>query len=100
MNDATKKFVHCLNCTLTATERTICCILENYQTENGVVVPEALRPYMGGKTFVEFKKKPQDAAAKVGKDLGGTAKKVCRLPHCHLTSSKLTFILFHVLGQK
>jgi seryl-tRNA synthetase len=42
-----KKYVHMLNGTLTATERTICCILENYQTETGVVVPEVLRPYVG-----------------------------------------------------
>ncbi|KAJ1343546.1 hypothetical protein BSLG_001815 [Batrachochytrium salamandrivorans] len=49
MNDSTKQYVHALNCTLTATERTICCILENFQTETGVVVPEPLRNYMGGK---------------------------------------------------
>ena len=36
-----------LNGTLTATERTLCCILENYQTENGVNVPEVLRPFVG-----------------------------------------------------
>jgi len=41
-----KTFVHMLNCTLVATERTICCIMENYQTEDGVVVPEVLRPYL------------------------------------------------------
>jgi seryl-tRNA synthetase len=32
--DKTKKYVHCLNGTLCATTRTLCCILENYQTEN------------------------------------------------------------------
>ena len=31
--DTTKKYVHCLNCTLSATERAMCCLLENYQTE-------------------------------------------------------------------
>lgn len=31
-----KEYVHMLNCTLTATERTLCCILENYQTPEGV----------------------------------------------------------------
>jgi seryl-tRNA synthetase len=36
-----------LNGTLTATERTLCCILENYQTENGVVVPDVLKPFVG-----------------------------------------------------
>ncbi|OAJ44316.1 serine-tRNA ligase [Batrachochytrium dendrobatidis JEL423] len=53
-NDVSKKYVHALNCTLTATERTICCILENFQTETGVVVPEPLRNYMGGKDFLPF----------------------------------------------
>jgi seryl-tRNA synthetase len=36
--DKTKKYVHCLNGTLCATTRTLCCILENYQTED--VSPE------------------------------------------------------------
>ena len=31
-----------LNGTLCATTRTLCCILENYQTETGVKVPEVL----------------------------------------------------------
>jgi seryl-tRNA synthetase len=31
--DAKKKYVHCLNSTLCATERALCCVLENYQTE-------------------------------------------------------------------
>lgn len=34
--------------TLTATERTLCCILENYQTEDGLIVPEVLRKYIPG----------------------------------------------------
>lgn len=43
------KFVHTLNSTLVATERTLVAILENYQTEKGtVIVPEVLRPYMDG----------------------------------------------------
>lgn len=53
-----KQYVHLLNSTLTATERTICSILENYQKEDGVEVPEVLRGYMGGKTFLPFKAKP------------------------------------------
>ncbi|KAL8154768.1 serine--tRNA ligase [Apium graveolens] len=53
-NDQTKQYVHMLNSTLTATERTMCCILENYQRDDGVEVPEVLRPYMGGKTFIPF----------------------------------------------
>ncbi|KAF3454587.1 hypothetical protein FNV43_RR05035 [Rhamnella rubrinervis] len=35
-----------------------CCILENNQKEDGVEIPEALRPFMGGKTFLPFKSKP------------------------------------------
>jgi len=36
-----------LNATLCATTRTLCCILENYQTEKGIVVPEVLQKYCG-----------------------------------------------------
>lgn len=32
--DTKKKYVHCLNSTLCATTRTLCCVLENYQTES------------------------------------------------------------------
>lgn len=31
--DVKKKYVHCLNGTLTATTRTLCCLLENFQTD-------------------------------------------------------------------
>jgi seryl-tRNA synthetase len=42
-------FVHTLNGSGLATARTMIAILENYQTAEGdVVIPEALRPYMGG----------------------------------------------------
>ena len=36
-----------LNGTLCATQRTLCCILENYQTEKRVMVPKVLVPFMG-----------------------------------------------------
>ncbi|BFZ53202.1 Cytosolic seryl-tRNA synthetase [Savitreella phatthalungensis] len=55
-NEREKKYVHCLNSTLCATERALCCILENYQTPTGVVVPEVLRPFMGGATFIPYTK--------------------------------------------
>ncbi|KAK9292480.1 hypothetical protein L1049_020453 [Liquidambar formosana] len=61
-NEQAKQYVHLLNSTLTATERTICCILENYQKEDGVEIPEALRPYMGGDTFLPFQNKPTTEA--------------------------------------
>jgi len=43
------RFVHTLNGSGLAVGRTLVAILENYQQADGsVVVPEALRPYMGG----------------------------------------------------
>ncbi len=43
------RFVHTLNSTLVATERTMVAIIENFQTPNGnVKVPEVLQKYMGG----------------------------------------------------
>lgn len=49
-----KEYVHLLNATLTATERTLCCILENYQTESGIRIPKVLQPYMKNKDFIPF----------------------------------------------
>jgi seryl-tRNA synthetase len=47
--DQETQFVHTLNSTLVATERTMVAILENYQTADGdVIIPEALRKYMSG----------------------------------------------------
>lgn len=40
------EFVHMLNATMCATTRTICAILENYQTEKGILVPEKLKEFM------------------------------------------------------
>ncbi|KAJ2077188.1 Cytosolic seryl-tRNA synthetase [Coemansia sp. RSA 988] len=54
MGDHEKKYVHCLNSTLCATERALCCLLENYQTPEGLKIPEPLIPYMGGKDFIPF----------------------------------------------
>jgi len=45
-----------LNSTLVATERTLCCLLENYQTETGVNVPEVLQPFCYGLKFIPFVK--------------------------------------------
>jgi len=43
------EFVHTLNGSGLAIGRTVAAILENYQQEDGsVVIPEVLRPYMGG----------------------------------------------------
>ncbi|MCA1020466.1 serine--tRNA ligase [Halobacillus litoralis] len=48
------EFVHTLNGSGLAIGRTVAAILENYQQADGtVVVPEALRPYMGGKEVIQ-----------------------------------------------
>ena len=82
--DQSKNFVHMLNSTLCATTRTICCILENYQTSEGVKVPEVLVPFCGGKTFFPFvrarprnlnKEKMERAAAKKSGQVEGQPKK-------------------------
>ena len=51
-----KLYVHMLNGTMCATQRTMCCVMENYQTTEGLIVPEALRPYMGGIDFIPYDK--------------------------------------------
>ena len=58
--NARASYCHMLNATLCATGRGICCILETYQTEDGVTVPEVLRPYMGGKEFLPFVRGPPE----------------------------------------
>ena len=48
-----KQIVHTLNATAIATERTICCILENYQNEDGSVsIPKVLQKYMNDKKII------------------------------------------------
>lgn len=47
-------FAHTLNGSGVAIGRTVAAILENYQKEDGtIVIPEALRPYMGGRTEIK-----------------------------------------------
>jgi len=45
-DDGSTPFVHMLNSTLVATERALCCILENYQTPEGIRIPEVLKPFL------------------------------------------------------
>jgi len=73
---ARASYVHMLNSTLCATGRGICCILETYQTPDGVVVPEVLRPFMGGKDFLPFVRGPPEITKgeKGGKGKGGKNK--------------------------
>lgn len=70
-----KKYVHMLNGTLCATERTLCCILENYQTETGLIVPEVLRPYVGSEFIPYVKEKlPGFVKETVKEDKAGKKK--------------------------
>ena len=72
-----KKYVHALNSTLCATERAMCCIIENYQTDTvrfvfsciepsvtdqrkGIQIPDVLRKYIpGGQDFFPY---PEDVS--------------------------------------
>lgn len=50
------RFVHTLNGSGLAVGRTVMAILENYQQKDGsVVIPEVLRPYMGGLSLIKKK---------------------------------------------
>uniref|UniRef100_A0AC35TXP7 Serine--tRNA ligase n=1 Tax=Rhabditophanes sp. KR3021 TaxID=114890 RepID=A0AC35TXP7_9BILA len=44
--DGEPEYVHMLNSTMCATTRAICAILENFQTEEGIIIPEVLKPFM------------------------------------------------------
>jgi len=79
-------FVHMLNGTLCATERALCCIVENYQTAEvcithpdksqsdrdrdiqGLRIPKALQPYMQGRDFLPY-------TAELPKDSTSTKRK-------------------------
>ena len=81
ITDNKKKYAHALNSTLCATERALCCVLENYQTEivcdpervtcfcsqftQGVRVPEVLRKYIpGAPEFIEYTRElPKDSTS-------------------------------------
>ena len=52
-DDGKSKFVHMLNGTAVALSRAVVAVLENYQREDGsIAIPEALVPYMGGRTEI------------------------------------------------
>ncbi|XP_078442868.1 seryl-tRNA synthetase isoform X2 [Wolffia australiana] len=53
---AATQFVHTLNATACAVPRMILCLLENFQQEDGsVIIPEPLRPFMGGLSVISPK---------------------------------------------
>ncbi|XP_006149579.1 serine--tRNA ligase, cytoplasmic isoform X1 [Tupaia chinensis] len=75
------EFVHMLNATMCATTRTICAILENYQTEEGIIVPEKLKEFMpsGLQELIPFVKPApidQEPSKKQKKQHEGSKKKV------------------------
>lgn len=86
---ATKKmnekaeYVHMLNATMAATTRCICAILENYQEEDGVRIPEVLKAFMPPqyKEFIPFVKEApiiaeqKKAEAEKAKKAAGKAAK-------------------------
>ena len=79
MNQATE-YCHMLNGTMCAVTRVICVLLEINQTDDGVKVPEALKPWMPAKwkEFIPFiNSAPIDEAesAKSKKQKEGMAKK-------------------------
>lgn len=53
--DADKKIqlAHTLNGSSLALPRILAAILENYQTLDGIVIPEVLKPYMGGAEYIK-----------------------------------------------
>lgn len=56
--NASAEYVHMLNATMCASTRVVCAILENNQTETGIVIPEAIREFMPPeyKEFIKFTK--------------------------------------------
>ena len=68
-------FCHMLNSTLVATERTLCCIMENYQSEEGLVIPEVLRKYCGGKELFPYKREKKVEEKVVAQKKKGGKKK-------------------------
>lgn len=90
--DANKKrYCHALNATLCATERALCCVLENGQSTNaegqeGVTVPEVLRKYIPGQPeFMPYTRElPKDStstkAKTAGKDLKEPKTKIKQPP--------------------
>jgi seryl-tRNA synthetase len=72
-----KNYVHALNGTLCATERTLCCLLENFQTPEGFNVPKVLQKYIPGQpTFLPFVREWKPEKEKVeGKFIPDRTKK-------------------------
>jgi len=71
-----QQFPHMLNSTLVATQRCMCCLLENYQTDKGIKVPRVLVPFMAGMEFIPFvKAPPKDEEAEKAKKKAAAGNK-------------------------
>jgi seryl-tRNA synthetase len=72
-----KTYCHALNSTLCATERALCCVLENFQKEDGIEVPQVLRKYIPGQPeFLPYVKElPKDSTSQRVKGKEGSAAK-------------------------
>ena len=67
-----------------ATERALCCVLENYQREDGIEVPPVLRKYIPGQPeFLPYVKElPKDSTSVKAKGKAADAKGgVAKLPN-------------------
>ena len=49
------RLVHTLNSTLVATQRTLVALIENYQSPDGIIIPNVLQKYIGGNSIIKFK---------------------------------------------
>jgi len=81
--DSRKTYAHALNGTLCATSRTLCCLLENYQTDEGFRVPEAIKSYMpkGTPDVIPYTKElPKDTVSSKTKGGKGEPKKENKKP--------------------
>ena len=51
------KYVHTLNNTVIASPRALIAVMENNQLEDGsIIIPEVIRPYMGGQEIININK--------------------------------------------
>jgi len=49
------RLVNTLNSTLVATQRTLVALIENYQSSDGIIIPDVLQKYIGGNSIIKFK---------------------------------------------
>jgi hypothetical protein len=86
------EFVHMLNATMCATTRTICAILENYQTEKGITVPEKLKEFMPPGTTPNAA--PLPPLFRLDVLLGGRPLAECTTFSCEAQAPKLLSVLW------